>query len=364
MARVRVQTLLAVALACGVPAACLAGELASDPAQTWLALAGRSADTNDPIRPTSLGWLAAADPDKPAVPKASTAKINVAELDAAGLRSRMTIGHTIEGVGGGGFVPVAYLINPGKPGEIFGMPSVTARYVWLGHKKSMQGLAITQTLFRRIELGYALIRLDLGNLPDDLSNKVRGAGMRTDDIYLNNFNLRVQVLEETATLPAVTAGLQFKHNCSIRDINKAVWGGLTRRGLRKSNGVDYTLTATKLFWIKPGPPVVVTLGLRNSKAYHIGLAGFGNQCQTTMEFSVGTMLAEGVAVGYEFRQKISDFNESNDLGLLGNEDHWHAFRCRLKLGQHATLGAGVAMLGSTGNTRSDLAFGLNFQWNF
>ena len=72
--------------------------------------------------------------------------------------------HTIEGVGGGGITPMAYLVNAGDEEHVFGPLAVSSSYVNLG-AKNLTALVVTDTLFQNIEIGYAANRLGLGTLP-------------------------------------------------------------------------------------------------------------------------------------------------------------------------------------------------------
>ena len=70
--------------------------------------------------------------------------------------------HTIEGVGGGAITPMAYLVNPGDECHVFGKPAVALTYVGLG-QKNLSVISVTETVFQRVELGYAADRLGLGD---------------------------------------------------------------------------------------------------------------------------------------------------------------------------------------------------------
>ncbi len=82
--------------------------------------------------------------------------------------------HTIEGVGGGAITPMAYLVNPGAEDAVFGKPAVALTYANLG-LKNLTAITVTETLFQRIELGYAADRLGLGTLPGAIHEFTQGA---------------------------------------------------------------------------------------------------------------------------------------------------------------------------------------------
>ncbi len=196
--------------------------------------------------------------------------------------------HTIEGYGGGAITPMAYLVNPGKTGDIFGLPSVAFSNVIMG-KKNLQALTFTEVLFGRIELGYGLNRFGIGTLDDDI-RKATGIDINRDEVWLHNFNLRGLLIEENSfglPLPAVTTGVHFKINEGISDVNRRLGGALDSIGYEKASGVDFTLTASKTFLDKwtLSRPLILTGGLRNSSASQLGFLGFGDDRAWTFEGS-------------------------------------------------------------------------------
>ena len=54
--------------------------------------------------------------------------------------------HCIEGYGGGAITPMAYLVNPGAPGCVFGKPAVGLTVGNLGDKQ-LQAITVTETLY-------------------------------------------------------------------------------------------------------------------------------------------------------------------------------------------------------------------------
>ena len=101
--------------------------------------------------------------------------------------------HTVEGYGGGAITPMAYLVNPGAEGTVWGKPAVAFSSVVLGHK-NLQALTITETVFGRLELGYGVDRLGLGTLPDDIEDATT-VDIGKDEVWLHNFNARYLLLK-------------------------------------------------------------------------------------------------------------------------------------------------------------------------
>ena len=134
------------------------------------------------------------------------------------------------------------------------------------------------------------------------------------------------MLEENSfdlPLPAVVVGAQVKVNGGLMGMDESASGALTSIGLEDRCGIDYTLHMSKMFPdLLFGRPLILTVGVRNSKATNIGYTGFGGECQTTIEADVATLLTDRIAVGYEFRQKDNPYDVAD--GILNDEDDWHA----------------------------------------
>lgn len=329
MERIWIAAALVVVLA--VPVSAFAEQ---DAATTWLELA--DAGTGKP----------AAAPE-PAAPAGKPAPLPL---------------HTIEGVGGVLIVPTAYLVNPGPAGTKVGLPTVSFTYINIG-QKSIQTFAVTQTFLGRFELGYALSRFDLGTLGDAVK-KATGLNIR-DDVYLHHFNLRALLLEENSfglPLPAITAGVHFKLNSGIDSIDNELGGLLNTLGYERSNGTDFTLTASKTFPKFFGRPVILTAGLRNSSASQIGYLGFADHCATTVEASVICLVTDWMAVAYEFRQKSNPYDR---LGrLIGDEDNWHTIAVGIIVNEHLTVSGGYGHFGTVFNSQEECGWGIQVKYEF
>jgi hypothetical protein len=269
--------------------------------------------------------------------------------------------HTIEGYGGGAITPMAYLVNPGPENSPFGLPAAAFSYVNLGHK-NLEAFTVTETLFRRIELGYGLDRLGLGTLPDDIEDAT-GVDIERDDVLLHNFNLRGLLVEENTAqlpLPALTAGVHFKVNDGIGSIDDKLNGALENINYEKSNGVDFTLTASKTIPNVFTRPLILTGGLRNSSAAQLGFLGFGDKRSTTFEGNVAYLPTDWLLVAYEFRQKSNPYDKIP--GLVGDEDNWHAVDVSWIVNKHATIVAGWGAFGNLANHEENGAWWLQFKY--
>ena len=341
----RTYTCIALAVMLALPMVALAGQ---DPSDTWLSLAEAKVEAP------------AADADKPAADADADADADAPA--AAGKLPPLPL-HTIEGVGGVLITPTAYLVNPGPEGTKVGLPSASLTYVNIG-QKSIQAFAVTQTFFRRFEIGYAINRFDLGTLGDAVK-KALGADIR-DDVYLHHFNFRALLIEEDSfglPLPAITAGAHLKINSGISSINRELGGALESIGYDSPCGVDFTLTASKTFAkLAFGRPVIVSVGLRNSKAAQIGYLGFAEHCQTTVEGSVLCLLTDRLALAYEFRQKTSPYDKID--GLIGQEDNWHTIALGYVINNHLTISGGYGHFGTVFNSQEDCGWALQIKYEF
>lgn len=272
--------------------------------------------------------------------------------------------HTIEGYGGGAITPMAYLVNPGPEGAIFGLPSGAYSQVFMPNgKKDLEAWTFTETLLRRLELGYGFDRLGLGTLPQDISDAT-DVGIGTHHVLLHNFNARALLLEEGSfrlPLPALTFGTQFKYNDGIQAIDHKLGGALKDIGLDKSNGVDFTLTSTKTFVLPViKRPLITTAGIRGSSAAQIGLLGYGDKWRPSFEGNVAFLPTDWLLVAYELRQKQSPYGTIP--GLIGKEDSWNAIDVSWIVNSHITLVGGWGAFGNVTNERENGTWWLQLKY--
>ena len=277
--------------------------------------------------------------------------------------------HTVEGVGGGAITPMAYLVNPEPRREcaVLGKPTVALTYVNMG-RKNLDAFSVTETLGGRIEFGYAANRLGLGTLPMAIrdATEPNPVDIGHSDVWLHHFNLRLLAVKENTcvggfAMPAVTAGVHFKVNDGISDINQRLGGLLSTIGYERENGVDFTLTATRT--IPPevlGRPLILTAGLRASQAAQLGLLGFGDEYYATFEGSVAYLPFDWLVLAYEFRQKPDPYGQIP--GLIGDEDHWHAFDAIFLLSEHTAFTAGYGAFGTLANSEEDGVWWLQLKY--
>jgi len=273
--------------------------------------------------------------------------------------------HTIEGVGGCSIVPMAYVCNPGCDTSC-SRPSVAYTHMNISNKK-FHGVSITQVFFEQIEFGYAYNHMDVGSFYSQVKKAMPGASMGHDNVQLHHFNLRWMFLAENSFdcefIPAVTAGIHFKYNSRIDRIDKNLGRGLSGLGYDKPFGIDWTLTATKMI-IDPvfNRPLIITVGLRLSRAAQLGLFGFGDDYRASFEGSVVYWAFDHVLFAYEFRQKQEPYH--GIPGVLYQEDSWQGFCVAFLVDNHLTIAGVVGLLGDVGNTEDAIALGIQAKYEF
>lgn len=275
--------------------------------------------------------------------------------------------HTLEGTGGILITPTAYLSNPGQKDAIFGRPAASVTYVGAG-QKAIQTFAATETLIQRVELGFSVSRFDTGSLRDQV-RAVTGLDTGRDDVYLFNLNARGLLIEENSfdvPVPAITAGVSFKANDGIKQMDNNLGGALTSIGLDDDKGVDFTLTASKTFAKVFDRPLLVSAGFRLSKASQLGYVGFGKNYQPTFEANIAYSITPWLWLAGEYRQKENPYglglNSVAGASLVRPEDDWWTVGIGLLPSRHTSLTLGYGYFGDVLNTREDLGWAAQFKY--
>ena len=269
--------------------------------------------------------------------------------------------HTVEGAGGALFVPFAYLVNPGPPGTVVAPPSASYTLVNVGGK-IVEQFVVSETFLRRIEFAYMFGTLNLGDFPQDVQRHTT-IDIGFQHVVMHAFSLRGQVVEETPMIPAITAGVVFKYNPNVQDIDRRLFGNVRGLGFARNNGTDFTLTATKCFpTLAFGRPLMLSGGLRFSQAAQLGYLGFGDAYRLTGEGDVCVLITDWLAMSYEYRQKKNPYRT---LGrLVGDEDDWQAICAAIIINPHAVFAFGWGHFGNVVNHHEDGVWGFQFKYEF
>jgi hypothetical protein len=275
--------------------------------------------------------------------------------------------HQVEGNSGVFITPVAYFANPPEPNEAFGRPSISGTYAHIG-EKDFEAFVVTENLWGRIELGYALERIGLGEWPDLVEDTT---GFHVDsDALLHNFNARVMAIQEGGFdcpwMPAVSLGAHYKWQQDFDDINKQLAGTCEELGADHDTGIEFTLVATKTIADLLPKPLIVSAGLRNGDAIHTGLLGFAGERRTTFEGSLIYFLTDQLLIAAEYRQKPDLIDQCTVGGtrLVKAENDWWDLCLGYIVNDHVTVAGGYANFGNILNDREDCVWAIQVKYEF
>ncbi len=275
--------------------------------------------------------------------------------------------HQVEGNSGVFITPVAYLANPAEPNEVFGLPSISGTYAYIG-EKDFEAFVVTENLWGKVEFGYALERIGLGDWPDDVRT---ATGMHVDNhALMHNFNARLMVIEEAGPdrgwMPAVTLGAHFKWNQSHDDINEQLAGTCDMLGADHDSGVEFTAVATKTIANVLPRPLILSAGLRNGDGIHTGLLGFAGERRTTFEGSLIYFLSDKLLIASEYRQKsnLCDQITVGGIDLVKAENDWWDICLAYIANDHITVAGGYANFGNVLNHRENNVWAIQVKYEF
>lgn len=274
--------------------------------------------------------------------------------------------HSLEGVSGVQITSTAYLANPPEDDQTFGKPAFSASAIW-GSEKDIQSFVVTENILGKIELGYAYMRLGLGDWPND----VKLAGFSVNQhLGVHNFNLRAMVVEEGSNdcewMPAITIGGHLKWADGQSSLDEDLGGLLDTLGSDHSRGYEFTAVASKTITDLLPRPVIVSAGLRNTDAIHAGFFGFAGQRRTLFEGSIIAFLTDRLAFAAEYRQNpslMADL-EAGGKHLVKAENDWLSLYLAYVLSDNMTISGGYSNLGNIGNHREDNCWGLQLKYEF
>ena len=272
--------------------------------------------------------------------------------------------HSIEGTGGIFATHTAYLVNPPRNGDLFGLPAVEATYVNVGRGRFLTALTATENIAGRVELGFGWEHFDLGDLPEKVQ-QATSLTVHEQAVDLQNFNVRGLLVKDgdfkQAWVPAVTLGVHYKLNDSETGINRDLNGTLRNIGITGHEGMDYTLYTTKMIKVLPRP-VLVSAGVRASRAAELGLLGFTREYKVTGEGNIGVLATNHLIFAVEFRQKESDFKPIPTL--ISKEHDWFTADVAYIVTNRLTVAGGYGYFGQLLNHNANGVFGLKIKWEF
>ena len=212
----------------------------------------------------------------------------------------------LEGSAGGGIVPWAVIAGYGTRDQV----SATAFHTNLAIDNfTLKSNGVAVGIHDRLELSFSRQLFGLGTTVPGQSIRQNVAGVKLK--LMGDL-----VVDQDIWLPQVSAGMQYKNNLDTT-VPRLI-------GARHDSGVDFYLSATKLYLAGLyGRNVLANLTLRRTKANQLGILGFGgdkrDQYRHLWEGSLAVMLKDDVVVGVEFRNKpdnLSAFREDDFYDLF------------------------------------------------
>lgn len=233
---------------------------------------------------------------------------------------------SIEGTSGGGIATWATIaglemdngVGVSGHATVIELPD----YGWQSH-----GVAVG--IANRVELSYARQNLDTRDVGTALG---LGQGyVLSQDVFAAKLRVTGDLVYGDPLLPQVSIGVEYKRSL---DGNVA-----TAVGAAQDEGLDYTLSATKLVL---SHSVLLNATARLTKANQNGLLGFGSAAGTghslQFEGSLGYQLSRRAVIGAELRTK------PDNLGL--GEDDWFDLFAAYAVTDNITVTAAYVDLGS------------------
>jgi hypothetical protein len=214
----------------------------------------------------------------------------------------------VEGAAGGGLTPWAVIGGYGTRDQIGGNAFYTRVNV---DDYGLDSYGVLVGLYDRVELSVSRQKFDTENVGAALGLG-RGFTFTQDTIGVKVKIAGDAVLEQDSWMPQIAIGAQYKKNDQ-----SAV---LAFVGARDDSGVDYYISATKLFLAQS---LLVNGTVRFTRANQFGILGFGGDLnddyQPQFEASVAYLLSRNLAIGAEYR------NKPNNLGIAVEENAFDAF---------------------------------------
>lgn len=214
----------------------------------------------------------------------------------------------VEGAAGGGLTPWAIIGGYGTRDEIGGNAFYT-RVSLDDYGLDSYGALVG---FRdRVEVSISRQEFDTESV-GGLLGLGNGFTFTQDTLGVKVKLVGDAVLEQDSWLPQISAGAQYKRNDQ-----DAV---LAFIGARDDSGVDYYLSATKLYLSQS---LLLNGTVRFTRANQFGILGFGgdrnNGYEAQFEGSAALLLTRSLALGAEYRTK------PNNLGIADEDDAFDVF---------------------------------------
>ena len=204
----------------------------------------------------------------------------------------------LEGSGGGGLVPLAFITGYGSS-DSWGANAHFTNIQLKDFQLRTYGVAVGA--LDRVELSYTRHEFNVTGTPLD------GLGVSQDILGLKIKLLGDAVYDQDSWLPQIAIGAEYHKNDGIDHAAQVGLTGVksvTQLGATSEHGTDIYLAATKIFLSES---LVVNAVVRATKANEFGLLGFGGDSKNSYSYkpegTIAYLLTRRLAVGSEVRTR-------------------------------------------------------------
>ena len=242
---------------------------------------------------------------------------------------------TLEGAGGGGLTPWAFITGYGSD-ESWGANAFATEVLLRDVELRSFGAAVG--VLDRFELSYSRQELEFFDGPLDQVG-----------VSLDTFGVKVRVFgnavyAQDTWLPQVAVGAQFKRHGGVEGLEGLGITSVEQLGAGDTDGIDYYVSATKL---SLSMNFLLNVTVRATQANQLGLLGFGgsnrpngeDRYYAEFETTIAYLLTRKLAIGGEYRTRPDNLNVDEEAAAWDAFIAWTPSKYVSILGAYANIGA-------------------------
>jgi hypothetical protein len=204
----------------------------------------------------------------------------------------------LEGAGGGGLVPLAFITGYGSSDSWGANGHFTAIQL---KDFQLRAFGVAAGALDRVEVSYTRHEFNITGTALD------GLGAAQDIVGVKVKLWGDAVYGQDSWIPQLAVGAEYHKNQGLTNGDAVGLAGLVnprQLGAGSEHGTDYYIAATKVFLAQS---VLVNAVLRATKANEFGLLGFGGDLKNTYSYkpegTVAVLLTRRLALGSEIRTR-------------------------------------------------------------